>query len=270
MKKICDLLELCPTDKTKFPPTLLYNEGWMLRLLLDWLTTNRAVDYFNFPSNVNWYSEAALASPFHPRRQRDKCAESYTHADGAIGQFVIGRKGASYLKLKRDATHFVVTEAKMFSKFTSGVTHAPNYNQAARNVACISYILMKALSKTERKLEDMDSVGFYLIAPKSQIEKGIFKKYMKHDSVRETVEERLSGYERCDVEQKQPKDNESKEEWFKDWFLPTLEKIKMETLSWEQIIESVNRKDGKNGKEFSEFYSLCLKYNKPLAKNKNY
>ncbi len=266
MKQICDMLQLCSTDKTNFPPTLLYNEGWMLRLLLDWLTTHPDEGDFNFPANVNWYSEALLASPFHPRFRGDKYGESYTHADGAIGQFEIGREGASYLKLKSDATHFVVTEAKMLSKLSSGVTHAKKYNQAARNIACISYILKKA----NRKPEDMMSIGFYVIAPKFQIEEGIFKEYMAHDSVRETVEERLSGYERGAVEQKLRKDYESKKEWFEEWFLPILEKIRIETLSWEQIIENVNRKDVENGKTFSEFYSLCLKHNKSLANNKSY
>jgi hypothetical protein len=32
------MLELCATENTLFPPTILYNEGWMLRLILDWFS----------------------------------------------------------------------------------------------------------------------------------------------------------------------------------------------------------------------------------------
>jgi hypothetical protein len=36
------LLARCSSDGTVLPPTDLYNEGWMLRLVLDWFERNRA------------------------------------------------------------------------------------------------------------------------------------------------------------------------------------------------------------------------------------
>jgi predicted type IV restriction endonuclease len=54
-----------------------------------------------------------------------------------IGHFNIGKDGRGDFTLKPDATHFVVLEAKMFSKLSAGTTRASYYNQAARYVGCI-------------------------------------------------------------------------------------------------------------------------------------
>ena len=92
INRINSMLRLCSTEDTVLPPTILYNEGWMLRLVLDWYATHRESDfYFSFPEGGNWYSEALLPSTFLPRYRGDKYAESWTHADGVIGHFEIGR-----------------------------------------------------------------------------------------------------------------------------------------------------------------------------------
>ena len=91
VRQIARMLELCSTDQNVFPPTDLYNEGWMLRLLLDWHSRNpNAATPIPFPANSIWYSEALLPSAFLARYRGDELAESWTHADGVIGNFVIG------------------------------------------------------------------------------------------------------------------------------------------------------------------------------------
>ena len=46
-------------------PTLLYSEGWLLRLILLWLSDNNINDFkLNFLKDSRWYSEAMLPSPF--------------------------------------------------------------------------------------------------------------------------------------------------------------------------------------------------------------
>lgn len=34
------LLNSCTGPNPRFPPTILYNEGWMLRLILDWFSNH--------------------------------------------------------------------------------------------------------------------------------------------------------------------------------------------------------------------------------------
>lgn len=241
------MLERCSTEETQLPPTILYNEGWMLRLVIDWFATRPTTGHcLSFPEGGKWYSEALLPSPFLPRKQGDKFSESWTHADGVIGHFVIGRDRVGDLSLLPHTTHLVVLEAKMFSILSTGVTHAKYYNQAARNVACIAEILKRG----KRKPSELNFLGFYVIAPQSQIEEGIFANLMTRDSIRKTVERRVNEYD------------ESKEEWFHDWFLPILENINLRTISWEQIISEILELDSLSGKELKNFYKLCLKFNR--------
>ena len=94
---ISRLLSQCSTKSTKFPSSDLYNEGWMLRIVLDWHSRHPDVTSpITVPADSDWYSEARLPSTFLPRtRKGDKFAEGYTHADGVIGQFCIGMQGIS-------------------------------------------------------------------------------------------------------------------------------------------------------------------------------
>jgi len=80
------LLEELDSDNNHMPPTVLYNEGWLLRLIIWWFSQNRKRDFpLTFCSGAEWYSERLLTTPFLPVYQGDKLAESYTHADGIIG-----------------------------------------------------------------------------------------------------------------------------------------------------------------------------------------
>jgi hypothetical protein len=65
------------------------------------------------------------------------------------------------------------------------------------------------------------------------------------------------------VEQRVTEYDESKEDWFQDWFLPTINKIDLRKISWEDILSKISETDSLSGKELNDFYSLCLKYNQP-------
>jgi len=160
-QRIAELLARAAGDDRVFPPTDLYNEGWMLRLVLDWFSRNPDVDHdLKFGESSGWYSEALLPSAFLPRNRGDKLAESWTHADGVIGHFSIGENGAGDLSLKENAKELVVTEAKMFSKLSNGVTNAKYFDQAARNVACIAELAKRASIAPF----SFDNIAFYVIA----------------------------------------------------------------------------------------------------------
>ena len=42
---IKNMYEACNTDSLYFPPTELYNEGWLLRIILHWFSTNKIVKH---------------------------------------------------------------------------------------------------------------------------------------------------------------------------------------------------------------------------------
>ena len=173
LKSIQDMLGTSASDQPLFPPTLLYNEGWLLRLLLDWFSEGSVQDHpLSFAADSKWFSEALLPSAFLGRYQGDKLAENWTHADGVIGHFLIGEKARTDLRLLPGVDQFIVLEAKMFSRLSSGVTHARYYDQAARTVACMAETLRRA----DHNPLNMTKLGFYVLAPSSQIEKGVFSK----------------------------------------------------------------------------------------------
>lgn len=243
------LLELCSGENAKFPPTDLYNEGWMLRLVLDWLDQNKDSGHklcLPYPEDARWYSEALLPSAFLARQRGDKLAESWTHADGVIGDFSIGSNGKGDLTLNPKARCFLVVEAKMFSKLSPGVTNASYYNQAARNVACMAEVTRP----TKIRPSEFGGLGFYVMAPRLRIDEGVFKKFTTHQSIREIVKRRVDEYEG------------KKQDWYDNCFLPTLDAIEIRSISWEEVIESISNTDSAFGGELNQFYQNCLKFNR--------
>ena len=229
------------------PPTVLYNEGWLLRSSLDWFADHPDVSHeLAVPAGARWYSEALLQSPFLARWRGDPLTETYTHADGAVGQFRIGDSGAGDLALDKQASHFVVLEAKLNSKLSSGIKNAPGYDQAARNVACMGHIIATASCQ----LDHIKTIGFFVVAPSSQIEKDVFSEQLAKPSIREKVACRVAAY-----------DDEERNTWFAERFVPMLDLIRIDTVSWESVRESIGAVDGAAGRAFEVFYSRCLKYN---------
>ncbi len=86
LDRVLELLSASYGGARNFPATDLFNEGWMLRLVIDWFSRNRSIDFdLKFSDTATWYSEALLPSAFLPRYRGDKLAESWTHADGVMG-----------------------------------------------------------------------------------------------------------------------------------------------------------------------------------------
>ena len=87
LDRIKSMLELCSYEETRFPPTDLYNEGWMLRLSLDWFENHQTRTHpLTISKNEMWYSEAQLPSAFLARYKGDKLAEAWTHAPPPVSE----------------------------------------------------------------------------------------------------------------------------------------------------------------------------------------
>ncbi len=243
--RIHKMLEIAHTDTAVFPPTIIYNEGWMLRIILSLQFDDIRCLPFSVSPKARWYSEALIASPFLPRRRGDPLAESHTHLDGAVGHFDFREGTKAGLALTPDATQFIVTEAKMFSKLSKGTTNARYYDQAARNVGCIAW----EISLSCRSVEDFDSLGFYVLAPHEQISNGVFEKQMKKSSIGKKVERRISAYA------EDTKKYDELQRWYTEFFLPTREQIDIQSISWESTLDLIG------DESIYEFYKQCLRFN---------
>ena len=243
IESISKILGSCDSENTVLPPTELFNEGWLLRLALDWFDRNRFGQHpLSFAPEARWYSNALLPSRFLPRKRNDTNAESFTHADGIIGHFGFYEKDHGYIKLQPDSKQFVVIEAKLGSPLSKGTKNSPTFNQAARTVACIAHMIYKA----EINPASIDRLAFFVIAPNVQIRKGIFKDFVSKDCIEKKVRNRIDLFQ------------DAHDIWF-DKFLLTLDHMEIGLMAWENVLMEMPRTDEVD--ILNEFYAKCLHYN---------
>jgi len=237
-------------EESCVPGTLLYNEGWLLRLVL--AAGSKGMDClpFRFEPGARWFSEALLYSRFLPRFRSDPLAESLTHADGVIGHFRFGPATKAGLELESPYSQFVVCEAKIFSSLSAGTKRAPEFDQAARNVGCMAETLCRA----RQPLSEYKSLGFFVLAPASQIEAGVFSSCMDKGAIRRRLLQRVQMYD------DQPNRPEL-QRWLDEWALPVVHRIEVHCCSWESVIERTSVMKPEYGASLEAFYELCLKYN---------
>jgi hypothetical protein len=253
INQISKLISTChDKDNSFITPTLIYNEGWLLRLALNWFYLNRGNNLeheLSFHKESRWYSEVLLESPFMARTQGDKKAEAYTHADGVIGNFEVGKTGKGDLAIREDVKEIKIVEAKLYSKLSAGVTNDRKYNQVARNVGCLIHNLSEHYN-------DIDfgkcSFSFVVVASKEAISKNkSFKEYLKVDALRDTINNRAVNYYGNDTE------------GYKNWnnsFNNIFKYIKINLLTWEEVIVFIKQNDSKYGNEFEDFYNKCKEF----------
>jgi hypothetical protein len=251
LDRIANLLQTCDGDAPALPPTMLYNENWLLRLMIDWFASHPEAEGFPIAPmpGATWFAEGWLPSAFLPRYRRDRLAESWTHADGVVGHFSTGNRGWADIVLTPDARQLVVVEGKMFSRFSSGVKNAPWYDQAARTVACMAEVLRRA----DRHPIEMEDLTFCLAAPRKRIDEGVFADETSRGAVLRKVRRRVEDYAG------------SRDDWFRDWFVPTIRQVQLVCICWEDVIETIAFHDPPSGQEFDVFYNACLRYNRPQA-----
>ena len=225
-------------------PTLLYNEGWLVRLLFRAAATGIDCLPFRIEAESRWFSEVLLASAF-------PATEKATHADGVIGHYSFRGGTKAGLLLKAICSQFMVCEGKMFSPLSPGTTRAPKFGQAARTVACMA----TAIKLSDRPIESYKSLGFYVIAPASQISNRVFSKQMTKAGIRRQLEDRVAMHDGQQLA--------ALKKWLEDWALPLVERMEVDCYSWETAIDKIEEADGSYGASLKEFYLQCRKYNYP-------
>lgn len=246
MDLLTDLITSFDPSNPNFRPTELFNENWLLKLVLRQMSAINDGEYpVGFLRGSTWFSEALLPTAFKPRFRRDPLGESRTNADGVIGHILIGRKAKADLELKPDATQFTVVEAKISSPLSSGTKNASYFDQAARNVACMASVLAKAGTEPGT----MSRFDFVVLAPQYAIDKGTFANEMRPGSIRAKVEKRVSAYDG------------GLDDWHANHFEPTMDLIQLHTVSWEDSIGWIGKERPQVARALSDFYQRCLEFN---------
>ena len=133
-------LKECCGKNVETPPIArseVYNETWMLRLTLALIHDSDLKE--NAPNALrlvksaimhNWISEGGLEPAFE--------REGTTWTDAILGDVKIGDNSKRGIVLAPISDGVVIVEAKIGSELASGITNSSNYNQAARNIACLA------------------------------------------------------------------------------------------------------------------------------------
>lgn len=244
--RVGELLSRCGEHDSVLPPTTLFNEGWMLRLILDWAAHHRSsLRALSFADGSRWYLEALLPSRFRPRRRGDPAGEGFTHADGVIGHFQLRPGGRGDIELLPGARQLTVVEAKMASGLSVGTKRAPAFDQAARNVACVANLLSIAGIDPG----SMTHLGFVLLAPAARIDEGAFMDALDDAAICDAVNHRAAGYDAEAVD------------WCERWFAQAAQHVSITAVSWESVLADIAAEDAVSGEQLRAFYAECLRYN---------
>lgn len=242
---LTDLLSAYDPESPNFRPTEIYNESWLVKLIMSQASLIPADDHpLSFFPGSSWYSEALLPTVFKARTQGDPLSESRTNADGVIGHFRIGHKAKADFELLENPGQFTVVEAKVGAPLSSGVIHAKYFDQAARNVACMA----ECLALANLNPASLERLGFIVLAPAKAIDEGTFAEKMTKTSIQSKTEQRVTAYQ-GDLDR-----------WFQEKFLPTLERVQLHSLSWEDSIDWIRAHNPQAAAQLDDFYQLCLKY----------
>lgn len=102
-------------------------------------------------------------------------------------------------------------------------------------------------------------MGFYVVSPDQQIQSGLFEDLVMKERIRSQVKARVDQYKGAH------------DSWFEDTFLPTLDAISLDLLSWESIIDHIEKHNAGTG--IRQFFRNCLSYNpmrgKPARDGRN-
>jgi hypothetical protein len=216
-------------------PTVIYNEGWMTRLLVDIsIREEITLKGINFGEIKNWTSEALIGSPFIDK-DTPKNKEGYTHPDIILGDFDINYSNSGEITVNQTAQVLGIIEAKMGSNLSKDTKNAGDYNQASRNICCLA-------SQVPNGCE----IFFMVVAPKEIIEKHSINTQIELATVETQIKNRFSTSEK-EVDEK------------------ILDKVKaciISAISYEEWIDELKKRGDKEIKDIELFYNKCKAHNK--------
>lgn len=245
MDLLSKLISSFDSASPNFRPTELYNESWLIKLVLRQASKLPVSEFpLGFLADSDWFSEALLPSAFQARFRGDPLSESRTNADGVVGHFTIGEQAKADLQLRENSAQFTVLEAKVGSPLSAGVSNAKYFDQAARNVACMAEVV----ARSDLHPSDFERLDFVVLAPRHSIDKGTFAEEMSPSSIRSKVEQRVSAYKG------------QLDRWYEDQFMPLMGQVRLHSVSWEESIDWIGRERPEEASALADFYRLCLEF----------
>ncbi len=237
---VARILSRCSRPETNICPTILYNEGWMARLLVEVsIQAQLKLSDVDFGCIQHWYSEGLLSSPFLARSRKDSLAEGYTHADIALGDFHVDSANRGDISIDGAGGTFGVIEAKMGSPLSSGTKNAPGYDQASRNLACIAF---NTLSTDHR-------IFLAVAAPQQKIEEHGIQEQVTVSRMTSKIASRFDMY-----------DSDSRVHALKDRVLQRAHACTCFTLSYESWLDALSKHEAYP--HLDEFKNQCYRFNR--------
>ena len=155
------------------PQSEIYNETWMLRLVLSLMSkvdtkSNTFTDSQSdshlrdvcMAVKCGWISEGGLKPIFKQ--------ESTTWTDAIVGAV---QKSSSNRNIEKNEAAIykgvIVIEAKMGSDLSAGGSRLKGYNQVARNIACLARFMVEGCENVD--IKTIKKCKFLVFAPKAKI-----------------------------------------------------------------------------------------------------
>lgn len=234
-----------------FPPGTIFNEQWLLRLIIDWYATHAVVEHaFTLPPKGRWLSQALLPTAFGRGVRPTKLAEPPSEVDGVVGHVAFGETEKGEVSLAADAKHLVVVQAKLFAGLSAGPANLKYFDEVARVSACVA----ETLSRANQQPADIPRLAFYVVAPQVQIARGVFAKSVTRSAIGRKVKRRATEV------------GGKKVEWHAEWFEPTLEHMEVGTLSWEELVRPIREEDPASAAAIQWFYQQCIGFSDQIVK----
>ena len=255
------LLKNCDEEYTNLAPTIFLNEGWMIRFLVGAsIGDGLCLNGLDFDQMTHWYSEGLLASPFLPRIRGDQLAEGYTHADIVLGDIHVDvdpkADGAVTPKPPKGKIGYLgIIEAKMKSRLSPGTTHAPDYDQASRNLGCLAFNTLGMEHK----------IFLCIAAPEITLDKHKIREIARKEEMLEKIGKRFEMYGRAISEPHiTPTLKTAYEEIYekRDAVLERAASATCIVISYEDWLKQLKGVAFDWAEDIQRFYSQCLEYNR--------
>ena len=230
------------TPKCLFPETDIFNEGWLLRLVLkEWVAGSgrSELGFLPFPDGVTAYSEGQLYTPFRGSSRRER----NTHVDGIVGDFLI-TDTKSGIVLKSDFRYIAAFEAKVFGRISPGVKNAPDFDQVSRTAACLINSVLLA--------GPQPSYAAHLVVVYAKDNRYIDAAAYSRSYIEETIAKRLQPFTAAEER------SDAIERFAAGW-KEVFERLEVHFLTWEEVVADIG------DRELSRFYDLCKEFARPSA-----
>ena len=114
--------------------------------------------------------------------------------------------------------------------------------------------MAEVLRRSGRQPSGLDDLAFLILAPQARIDDGVFARDTAIEAIRAKVRRRVEQY-----------DGE-RDSWRVEWFEPTLDRVEVRCLGWEEVIETIAFHEPATGQAIDSFYGKCLHFNRPARR----